>query len=178
MIMSVGSLECIFSMLYFHDLLLAKLGSMLDFTGGKRAWYTLFMHTPEILEIWIPWNATYHKVWLIISACTYHSQWWGNMRLLDDVCLIESNILAPPTASMFERSITKLASYEHSDSWKKLRNSSWKYDWKPSLEENRGKITDFFGETRFEVKVKSPNPSQWSITMLSLASFVQLAIRK
>ena len=57
----------------------------------------------------------YRKVWLI-SACTYHSQWYGNMRLLDDVHLIESEILAPPTASMFARSITKLASYEHSDS--------------------------------------------------------------
>ena len=54
-----------------------------------------------------------------------------------------------PTASTFERSITKLASYEHSDSWNKLCNSSWEYDRKPSLEENRGKIADFFGETRF-----------------------------
>ena len=33
------------------------------------------------------------------------------MCLLDDVRLIESKVLAPPTASMFERSITKLASY-------------------------------------------------------------------
>ena len=86
------------------------------------------------------------------------------MRLLDDVRLIESEVLAPPTASTFERSIidyiegnnyiiygsiTKLASYEHSDSWTKLCNSSWEYDRKPSLEENRGKIADFFGETRF-----------------------------
>ena len=38
------------------------------------------------------------------------------MRLLDDVRLIESEVLAPPTASMFACSITKLASYEHSDS--------------------------------------------------------------
>ena len=30
------------------------------------------------------------------------------MRLLDNVRLIESEILAPPTASTFERSITKL----------------------------------------------------------------------
>ena len=37
------------------------------------------------------------------------------MRLLDDVHLIESEVLAPPIASTFERSITKLASYEHSD---------------------------------------------------------------
>ena len=72
------------------------------------------------------------------------------MRLLDDVRLIESEVLAPPTASMFECSITKLAiaSYEHSGSWTKLCNSSWEYDRKPSLEENRGKIADFFGETR------------------------------
>ena len=46
------------------------------------------------------------------------------MRLLDDVRLIESENLAPPTASTFECSITKLASYEHSDSWNKLYNSS------------------------------------------------------
>ena len=101
------------------------------------------------------------------------------MRLLDDVRLIESEVLALPTGSTFEwRSITKLASYEHSDSLNKLCNSSWEYDRKPSLEENRGKIADFFGETRFEVKVKSPNPSQWNITVLSIADLVQLAIRK
>ena len=99
------------------------------------------------------------------------------MRLLDDVRLIESEVLAPPTASTFERSITKLASYEHSDSWNKLCINSWPYDRKPSLVENRGKIADFFGETRFEVKVKSPNPSQWNITLLSVADLVQLAIR-
>ena len=39
------------------------------------------------------------------------------MRLLDDVRLIESEVLAPPTASTFERSMTKLASYERSISW-------------------------------------------------------------
>ena len=50
------------------------------------------------------------------------------MRLLDDVCLIESEVFAPPTASIFKRSITKLASYEHSNFEK---SSSWKYDWKP-----------------------------------------------
>ena len=38
------------------------------------------------------------------------------MHLLDDMRLIESEILAPPTADTFERSITKLASYEHNDS--------------------------------------------------------------
>ena len=46
------------------------------------------------------------------------------MRLLDDVRLIESDVLAPPSASTFERSITKLASDEYSDSWSKLWNSS------------------------------------------------------
>ena len=71
------------------------------------------------------------------------------MRLLVDMRLIESEVLAPPTASAFERSIIKLASYEHSDSWTKLCNSSQEYDRKPSLEENSGKIADFFGETRF-----------------------------
>ena len=100
------------------------------------------------------------------------------MCLLDDVRLIDSEILAPPTASTFEHSIIKLASYEYSDSWNKLYNSSWEYDQKPSLEENRGKIADFFGETRFKVKVKSLNPSQWNIAVLSIVDLVQLAIRK
>ena len=72
------------------------------------------------------------------------------MRLLDDVRLIESEVLVPPTTSTFERSIIKLANnYEHSDSWTKLCNSSWEYDRKPSLGENRGKIADFSGKTRF-----------------------------
>ena len=100
------------------------------------------------------------------------------MRLLDDVCLTESEVLAPPTASTFERSMTKLASYEHSDSRKKLYNSSWKYDQKPSLEGNHGRTADIFGKTRFEVEVKSPTPSQWNIAVLSIANLVQLAIRK
>ena len=56
-----------------------------------------------------------------------------------------SEVLAPPTASTFTCSITKLASYEHSD--------SWEYDQKPSLEENSGIIADFFGETHFKVKI-------------------------
>ena len=80
------------------------------------------------------------------------------MCLVDNVRLIESEVLAPPTASTFERSIIKLASYEHSHSWNKLCNNSWEYDRKPSLEENCGKIADFFGETRFEVKIKSREP--------------------
>ena len=100
------------------------------------------------------------------------------MCLLDDVRLMESEVLALPTASMFKRSITKLASYEHNNCWSKLCNSSWTYDPKPSLEENRGKIADFFGETRFEVEVKGPNLSQWNIAVLSVADLVQLAIRK
>ena len=61
------------------------------------------------------------------------------MHLLHNVRLIESEVLAPPTASTFERSMTKLASYEHSISWTKLCNSSWKYDRKPSLEETMEK---------------------------------------
>ena len=48
------------------------------------------------------------------------------------------------------------------------------YDRKPSLEETE-KIADFFGETRFEVEVKSPKLSQW---VLSIANLVQLAIQK
>ena len=98
--------------------------------------------------------------------------------LIDDVCLIESEVLAPPTASTLERLVTKLASYEYSDSWNKLRNSSWDYDRKPSLEENSGKIADFFGKTCFEIEVKSSNPSQWNTAVLSIADLVQLAIRK
>ena len=66
------------------------------------------------------------------------------MHLLDDVCLIESEVLAPPTSSTFEHLIIRLASYEHSDSWNKFRNSSWEYDQKPSLEENSEKIANFF----------------------------------
>ena len=66
------------------------------------------------------------------------------MRLLDNVRLIESEVLAPPTASSAQS-----ASYEHSDSWTKLCNSSWEHDRKPLLEESHGKIADFFGETRF-----------------------------
>ena len=45
------------------------------------------------------------------------------MCLLDNVHLIESEVLAPPTASTFERSITKLASYEHNNSWNKFCNT-------------------------------------------------------
>ena len=100
------------------------------------------------------------------------------MYLLDDVRLTESEVLALPIASTFERSITELASYEHSNSWKKVYNSSWKYDWKPLLEKNRGKLADFFGETRFEVEVKSPAPSHWKIAVLSIADLVQLVIWK
>ena len=73
------------------------------------------------------------------------------MRLLDDERLIESEVLVPPTASMFERSITKLASYKHSDSWNKLCNSSWEYDQKPSLEENNGKQS-ISSETHFQLR--------------------------
>ena len=97
------------------------------------------------------------------------------MRLLHDVRLIESEVLAPPTASTFEHSITKLASYEHSDSWTKLCNSSWEYDRKPSLEENRGKIADFFGARFGQDRDQEP---EWNIEVLSIADLMQLAIRK
>ena len=50
------------------------------------------------------------------------------------------------------------------------------YDRKSSLEENYGKKADFFGETCFEVKVKSMSPSQWNIAVLSIVDFMQLAI--
>ena len=39
-------------------------------------------------------------------------------------------------------------------------------------------MADFLGKTRFEVKVKSPNPSRWNIAVLSIADLVQLAIRE
>jgi hypothetical protein len=42
---------------------------------------------------------------------------------------------------------------------------AWKYDRKPSLEENRGEVIDFFDKTRFEVEIKSPTPSQWNISV-------------
>ena len=44
--------------------------------------------------------------------------------------------------------------------------------------EENWKIADFFGDTRFEVKIKSPNLSQWNITVLSIADLMQLAIQK
>ena len=72
--------------------------------------------------------------------------------------LIESEVLVPPTTSTFERSITKLTSYEHSDSWNNLCNSSWEHDRKPSLEENRGKVANFFGKTRFESQGQESEP--------------------
>ena len=88
------------------------------------------------------------------------------MHLLDDVQLIDSEVLAPPTASMFERSITKLISYGISSA---IVHSSMigSHRWKKT-----GKIANFFGETRFEVKVKSPNPSQWNIAVLSIVAHV------
>ena len=98
------------------------------------------------------------------------------MRLLDDVCLIESEVLAPPTARTFECSLIKLASYEHSISWTKLRNSSWEYDRKPSLEEN---LADFFG-ARFgqgRGQLQESEPVSVEHRQLSIADLMQLAIR-
>ena len=55
-------------------------------------------------------------------------------------------------------SITKPAGYERSDSWIKVYNSLWKYDRKPLLEENRGKIANFFGKTCFESRGQQSDP--------------------
>ena len=60
----------------------------------------------------------------------------------------------------------------------KLCNSSWEYDRKPSLEENGGKIADFFGETHFGRGQESKPASQWNIAVLSIPDLVQLAVRK
>ena len=38
-----------------------------------------------------------------------------------------------------------------------------------------GKIADLFGETHLEVKIRSPNLSQWNIAVLSIADLVQLS---
>ena len=54
--------------------------------------------------------------------------------------------------------MTKLASYEHSISWTKLCSSSWEYDRKPSLEENNGKIADFFGARFSQVRGQESEP--------------------
>ena len=70
---------------------------------------------------------------------------------------VESEVLAPPTAGTFERSMTTLVSYEHSISWIKLCNSSWEYDRKPSLE-NCGKIADFFGARYGQVRGQESEP--------------------
>ena len=46
--------------------------------------------------------------------------------------------------------------------------------WKKIME--KWAMGDFFDETHF-VKIKSPNPSQWNIAVLSIADLVQLALR-
>ena len=89
------------------------------------------------------------------------------MRLLDDVRLIESEVLAPPTASTFDHSMTKLANYEHSISRTKLCNSSWGYDRKPSLEENCGKIANFFGARFSQGRGQESEPI--SVDLMQLA---------
>ena len=122
---------------------------------------------------WNPHN-TYRKVWLI-SACAYHSQCKEIMRLLDDVRLIGSKILAPPTTGMFKRSSTKPASYELGDSWEQLCYSSWKYNWKPSMAENHGKIAVFFASKSWS-RVRPVSIE--NVTVLSIATLVQLAIWK
>ena len=74
------------------------------------------------------------------------------MHLLDDVCLIESEIFPPPTVSTFECSSTRAASYELGDSWEALDSS---YDRKPLLAEMPGKIVILseVGETRFKESI-------------------------
>ena len=74
------------------------------------------------------------------------------MRLLDDVCLIESEVFAPLTASIFKRSITKLAGYEHSNLKKAVRGNMigshpgrklWKNSrlfWRDSLQKSRSRV--------------------------------------
>ena len=82
------------------------------------------------------------------------------MHLLDNVLL--------PTASTCERSIITLAGYEHNDSSVIVHRSMiGSHRWKKTR-----KIADFFGETRFEVKVKSP---KWNIAVLSIADLVHTA---
>ena len=59
-----------------------------------------------------------------------------NRHPLDDV--MENNVFAPPTASTFKRSITKLASYEHSDLEKDSvivhKSITGSYHWKKTVE--------------------------------------------
>ena len=86
-----------------------------------------------------------------------------------------NEILVLPTASTFEHSIIKLASYEHIDSWNKLCNSSWLYDRKPLLEENHGKNSRILRRDSLQSQGQE---SEWNITVLSIADLVQLAIRK
>ena len=76
---------------------------------------------------------------------------------MNDVRLIESEVLAPPTASTFKRSISMIGSHR----WKKTVRK-----WPTSL------------ARLASVKVKSPNPPQWNIVVLSIVDLVQLAIRK
>ena len=87
----------------------------------------------------------YRKVWLI-SVCAYHSRWYGNMHLLDE--LIESEVLSPPTASTFVCSLISYGSMIGSHHWKEKQS------------------IDLFGESCFEVEDKSPTPSQWRIAVL------------
>ena len=96
------------------------------------------------------------------------------MCLLDDVCLLGNEIVAPPTVSMFEHLSIRPANYKHGDSC----YSSWKYDWKLSLAENGGKLAVLFSEICFKVEVNSLTPSQSNVTVLSITTPVQLTIRK
>ena len=86
------------------------------------------------------------------------------MRLLDDVRLIGSEILAPPIVSTFEYLSTWPASYELSDSWETLVHRSWNYDRRPSLAEKPWKncriVTTRVSEIRASKSLTVPVPKE------------------
>ena len=82
------------------------------------------------------------------------------MCLLDDVCLIESEILVPPIVSMLDWSSTSCtwpSSYELSDSWEALAYKSWNYDPAklPSLAENPWKNSRLVASPRDLLRTRS-----------------------
>ena len=112
----------------------------------------------------INWNhdgaRKYCQVWLISACAITLSGKETCMRLLDDVRLLGSEILAPPTISMFEHSSTKPARYELCSFWQQLSYSPWKCMIGSHRWQKLEKIAVMLGETRFEVEVKSQTPSQ------------------
>ena len=72
----------------------------------------------------------------------------------------------------------KASSYELGNSWEQLsvidhRSTIRSHRWQKTR-----KIAILFGETRFEIVVKSLTPSQQNVTILSIATLMQLAISK